>query len=109
MVHFEQELSVLTNALLAMASHAESSVRQAVDAVVNRDYDLAISCFNEEIRQHPREAVAFANRGNAFVGKGELDRAIADFSQASSEPRFIRTIYGAGYLFAGAVEWSRSG
>lgn len=42
MVHFEQELSVLTNALLAMASHAESSVRQAVDAVVNRDYDLAL-------------------------------------------------------------------
>lgn len=42
MLHFEQELSALTNALLAMASHAESSVRQAVDAVVNRDYDLAL-------------------------------------------------------------------
>src|SRR5258708_33557628 len=42
MVHLEQELSALKNALLTMASHAESAVRQAVDAVVNRDYDLAM-------------------------------------------------------------------
>ncbi len=42
MVHLEQELSALKNALLTMASHAESAVRQAVDAVVTRDYDLAM-------------------------------------------------------------------
>ena len=42
MVHFEQEISVLTNLLLAMASHAESAVKEAVDAVVNRDHDLAL-------------------------------------------------------------------
>ena len=42
MTHFEQELSVLKNALLTMASHAESAVKEAVDAVVNRDYDLAL-------------------------------------------------------------------
>src|SRR5579862_3615492 len=43
MVHFEQELAGLKNTLLTMASHAESSVKQAIDAVVNRDYDLALS------------------------------------------------------------------
>jgi len=42
MTHFEQELSGLKNTLLTMASHAESAVKQAVDAVVNRDYDLAL-------------------------------------------------------------------
>ena len=42
MVHFEQELSLLKNTLLTMASHAESAVKQAVDAVVHRDYDLAL-------------------------------------------------------------------
>ncbi|HTL16200.1 MAG TPA: phosphate signaling complex protein PhoU [Patescibacteria group bacterium] len=42
MVHFEQELSALKNMLLTMASHAEAAVTQAVDAVVNRDYDLAM-------------------------------------------------------------------
>jgi phosphate transport system protein len=42
MIHLEQELSVLKNALLTMASHSESAVKQAVDAVVHRDYDLAM-------------------------------------------------------------------
>jgi phosphate transport system protein len=42
MVHFEQDLSGLKNMLLTMASYAESAVKQAVDAVVNRDYDLAL-------------------------------------------------------------------
>jgi phosphate transport system protein len=42
MTHFEQELSILKNTLLTMASHAESAVKQAVDAIANRDYDLAL-------------------------------------------------------------------
>jgi len=41
MVHFEQELSALKNTLLTMASHAESAVRRAVEALVQRDSDLA--------------------------------------------------------------------
>ena len=42
MVHFEQELADLKNTLLTMASHAEAAVQQAIDALVNRDYDLAL-------------------------------------------------------------------
>jgi phosphate transport system protein len=42
MVHFEHELAALKNTLLSMASHAETAVRLAVEAVVNRDYDLAM-------------------------------------------------------------------
>ena len=46
MTHFEQELSALKNTLLTMASHAESAVKQAVDAVVTRDYELAMRVRN---------------------------------------------------------------
>ena len=42
MVHFDQELAGLKDMLLTMASHAESAVKQAVDAVTQRDYDLAM-------------------------------------------------------------------
>jgi phosphate transport system protein len=42
MTHFEQELAELKNMLLAMASHAESAVKRAVEALVTRNYDLAI-------------------------------------------------------------------
>jgi len=42
MVHFEQELAGLKNTLLTMASHTESAVRRAVQALTNRDYELAL-------------------------------------------------------------------
>lgn len=41
MVHFDQELSAFKNTLLTMASHAESAVRRAVEALVQRDSELA--------------------------------------------------------------------
>ncbi len=42
MVHLEQELAQLKQMLLTMASHAESAVKRAVQALVSRDYDLAL-------------------------------------------------------------------
>ena len=39
---FEQELAGLKERLLTMASHAESSVRKAIEALGKRDYDLAL-------------------------------------------------------------------
>jgi|ERR1041385_966485 phosphate transport system protein len=39
--HFEKELSDLKGKLLTMASHAETAVRKAVQALTNRDYELA--------------------------------------------------------------------
>jgi phosphate transport system protein len=42
MLHLEQELADLKNALLTMASHAESAVKQALEALVTRDYKLAL-------------------------------------------------------------------
>src|ERR1051326_5138767 len=42
MLHLEQELAELKNTLLTMASHAESSVKQALDALLTRNYQLAL-------------------------------------------------------------------
>jgi phosphate transport system protein len=39
--HFEKELSDLKQLLLTMASHAEAAVQDAVEALVQRDLDLA--------------------------------------------------------------------
>jgi phosphate transport system protein len=40
--HFESEVDDLKQKLLAMASHAEQAVNQAVQALVERNYDLAL-------------------------------------------------------------------
>jgi phosphate transport system protein len=42
MIHFETELDGLKQRLLAMASHAETAVNQAVQALVERNYNLAV-------------------------------------------------------------------
>ncbi|HWV98282.1 MAG TPA: phosphate signaling complex protein PhoU [Candidatus Acidoferrum sp.] len=42
MVHFDQDLAELKDLLLTMASHAEAAMRQAVEALMRRDYDLAL-------------------------------------------------------------------
>jgi phosphate transport system protein len=45
---FEQELAGLKEKLLTMASHAESSVGKAVEALGKRDYDLALRVQTED-------------------------------------------------------------
>jgi phosphate transport system protein len=42
MQHFEQELARLKERLLSMGSHAELAVKKAVEALVNRDHELAV-------------------------------------------------------------------
>lgn len=41
MSHFDQELGGLKEKLLTMASYAEAAVKNAIEAYLNRDYDLA--------------------------------------------------------------------
>lgn len=41
MIHFEQELSELKEKMLVMASHSESAVRRSIEALTQRDYELA--------------------------------------------------------------------
>src|SRR5258706_429206 len=48
----------------------------------NRNYDRAIDDYNETIRIDPKYAIGFYNRGLAYLRKGRLDPAIADFRQA---------------------------
>ena len=42
MEHFDMELDVLRQKLLTMASHAEAAVNQALQALTQRDHDLAL-------------------------------------------------------------------
>src|SRR5436190_2353731 len=47
--HFENELDGMKQKLLAMASHAETAVNDAVQALVDRNYDLAL-----QVRQNDK-------------------------------------------------------
>lgn len=49
MQHFEQDLAELKEKLLSMASYAESAVRNAVQAVTQRDYNLGLSVRADDV------------------------------------------------------------
>jgi tetratricopeptide (TPR) repeat protein len=52
------------------------------DFYQKRDYDKAISDFNEAIRLDPNYARAYNNRGIVYGDKKEYDKAISDFNEA---------------------------
>ena len=47
--HFEKELSELKEKLLTMASHAETAVREAIEALTNRNEQLARSVRQNDV------------------------------------------------------------
>jgi tetratricopeptide (TPR) repeat protein len=47
-----------------------------------KDYDRAIACYDEAIRNDPSNANHRVNRAAAWYGKGEYDKAIVDLNEA---------------------------
>jgi tetratricopeptide (TPR) repeat protein len=46
------------------------------------EFDQAVAAYTEIIRQNPGDADAHYNRGDAYYGKGDIDRASADWNEA---------------------------
>jgi tetratricopeptide (TPR) repeat protein len=46
------------------------------------EFDEAIAAYTEILRQNPGDADACYNRGDAYYGKGDMDRASADWNEA---------------------------
>ena len=73
MVHFDQELAGPKDLLLTMASPAEAAVRQAVEALTRRDYELALRVRDDDavIDRFEIEVDEMANR---LLSKAPLAR-----------------------------------
>jgi len=48
-----------------------------------KDYDRALSDYDQALRLRPNYSSAFNNRGNVFQALGKYERAIQDYDQAS--------------------------
>ncbi len=56
---------------------------KALGYVSNDQYEKAIEAFTEAIRREPKYAFAYLGRANAYMAKGDTNRALADFDQAA--------------------------
>ncbi|HKQ79230.1 MAG TPA: tetratricopeptide repeat protein [Blastocatellia bacterium] len=67
---------------------------------ISSDGQHAIADFSEAIRLDPKYAMAYNNRGVAYVTKNEYDRAIADFSEAIRlDPNFVFAYRNRGHVY----------
>ena len=64
------------------ASPTDQLVNDGIAAYKSGDYDTAILKYNEAIKQNPKDATAYNDRGLAYNGKKDFEHAIADFSTA---------------------------
>ena len=48
------------------------------------DFDRAIADYNEAIRLNPKSALAYFARGRSYLFAGSVEKALADFNQASA-------------------------
>jgi tetratricopeptide (TPR) repeat protein len=71
-------------AILLPSPAVAGPFEQGVEALDRQVYDTAISCFDQCLRENPRDVSALGNRGLAWAGKKDYERAIADYSGAIS-------------------------
>jgi tetratricopeptide (TPR) repeat protein len=62
-----------------------------------QDVDRRVDGCTVRISQYPRDATAFFNRGSAYLGRDDLDRAIADYARVIQ----IDPAYSPAYYYRG--------
>jgi tetratricopeptide (TPR) repeat protein len=60
----------------------QTAAERAKAHLDRNEFDEAIAAYTEILRQNPGDADAFYNRGDAYYGKGNIDRASADWNEA---------------------------
>lgn len=67
---------------LSFCACASSHYVRGQACLENGQYYQAIQYFTEAIAGHPEDPAAYVNRGRAFRGKGDHERAIQDYAKA---------------------------
>lgn len=81
------------------ASMAEANALFTV-AWNEKDTDKRISLYTEVLEIDPKNAMAYNNRGYAWVEKGDYDRATEDYNKAIKlSPQLAETYYNKGVLY----------
>ena len=79
------------------------------DFYQKKDYDKAISDFNDAIKLNPNSALAYFNRGITYGDKKEYDKAISDFNDAIRlDPNSALGYFNRGIAYAGKREYDEA-
>lgn len=97
-------VAVLLTALPASSDEPRKDAalrhQQAKDAHQKSDLDRAIRLYSEAVRLDPKLALAFYDRGRAYVAKQDADHAIRDYDEAIRlDPKMANAYSARGYVY----------
>jgi len=103
---FKAYLAVLSFLLIGSSSAALADAKRDCEKLSG---DAAIQACDQAIRQNPRDAEAYNNRGFKHYDKGDLDRALADFDKAIEiDPKASVAYDNRGVVFRAKGDLDRS-
>ncbi len=81
----------------AVQAQEKSLIQTAYNAIMNKDYDLAMKNYSEAIKVNSNYAPSYYGRGLAYFYKGDIANAIKDFEIAVKlSPDYYEAWYSKG-------------
>jgi tetratricopeptide (TPR) repeat protein len=88
---------------------ATAALADPTQDCANLSGDAAIRACDQAIRQNPRGAQSYTNRGIEYAKKGDLDRALADFNKAIElNPKDAEAYNNRGIAYRGKGDLDRA-
>jgi tetratricopeptide (TPR) repeat protein len=95
--------------LVAIAASSAAMAEDKHDCLGHKDDNVRIQGCSALILHDPRDAVAFHNRGLAYVAKDDIDRAIADYTRAIElNPNYGPAFEARGRAYARKGDYIRA-
>jgi tetratricopeptide (TPR) repeat protein len=99
----------LLNGSLSAKDREKFSNERGVGYFRKKEWDAAITDFNEAIRLNPQDNVLFGNRADSYRNLKQWDRAIADINKAVQlNPKNRRNYYIRGLIFYDQDNYDRA-
>jgi tetratricopeptide (TPR) repeat protein len=99
--------TVLTASLWLVATAALADSKS--DCLDSKDHDLRIKACSMLLQRNPKDVIAYYNRGDAYGLKGDLDRAISDYSKAIElNPNYAPAYNGRGRAYTGKGDYTHA-
>jgi tetratricopeptide (TPR) repeat protein len=100
--------TLFTATTLVLLSTAASADHKG-DCLDGKDHDLRIKGCSAMIQHNPNDVLAYQNRGDAYGLKGEVDRAISDYTRAIElNPNYAPAYTSRGRAYTSKGDYTRA-